>query len=270
MEVMGEARTHSRPLGRYLALMAVAAVLGAIGVITDNPILIVGAMAVSPDLLPICAACVGFVGGRPRARLQRVRDADSRHPAHLGGRLRRSPGACNAPGFSAATSRSTTAPCRAWQPHRLLDRSGRPCRRGGGDALLRDPRGGRRRGCDLGDHDPSLGAASESRWGLARFATSWGAAGVLGVNVALLLLSGTADARAAALAVGRAQADERRLTRLRRRPARPPSGRAGGRRSRSGPAAARCRARVGRRSPAPAPRRRSAMRAGERGSWCRG
>ena len=59
IEVMGEARAHARPLGRYLALMAVAGVLGAIGVITDNPILVVGAMAVSPDLLPICAACVG-------------------------------------------------------------------------------------------------------------------------------------------------------------------------------------------------------------------
>jgi uncharacterized hydrophobic protein (TIGR00271 family) len=69
IEVMGEARTHSRPLGRYLALMTVAAVLGAIGVITDNPILIVGAMAVSPDILPICAACVGIVAGRiPLAR----------------------------------------------------------------------------------------------------------------------------------------------------------------------------------------------------------
>ena len=64
VEVMGEARTYSRPLGRYLALMTVAAVLGAIGVITDNPILIVGAMAVSPDILPICAACVALVSGR--------------------------------------------------------------------------------------------------------------------------------------------------------------------------------------------------------------
>lgn len=69
IEVMGEARTHSRPLGRYIALMTVAAVLGAVGVLTDNLILIVGAMAVSPDLLPICAACVGAVAGRlPLAR----------------------------------------------------------------------------------------------------------------------------------------------------------------------------------------------------------
>jgi uncharacterized hydrophobic protein (TIGR00271 family) len=64
VEVMGEARTYARPLGRYLALMAVAAVVGALGVIRDNPILIVGAMAVSPDLLPICALCVGIVGRR--------------------------------------------------------------------------------------------------------------------------------------------------------------------------------------------------------------
>jgi uncharacterized hydrophobic protein (TIGR00271 family) len=66
IEVMGEARTYSRPLGRYLALMAVAAVIAGVGVITDNPILIVGAMAVSPDLLPICAACVGFVARRAK------------------------------------------------------------------------------------------------------------------------------------------------------------------------------------------------------------
>jgi uncharacterized hydrophobic protein (TIGR00271 family) len=66
IEVMGEARANARPLGRYLALMAVAGLLGAVGVITDNPILVVGAMAVSPDLLPICAACVGLVAGRAR------------------------------------------------------------------------------------------------------------------------------------------------------------------------------------------------------------
>jgi uncharacterized hydrophobic protein (TIGR00271 family) len=69
VEVMGEARAHSRPLGRYLALMSVAAVIAALGVIRDNPLLIVGAMAVSPDLLPICALCVALVGRRwPLAR----------------------------------------------------------------------------------------------------------------------------------------------------------------------------------------------------------
>jgi uncharacterized hydrophobic protein (TIGR00271 family) len=65
VEVLGEARANSRPLGRYVALMAVAGVIAALGVLTANTILIVGAMAVSPDLLPVCAACVGIVGRRP-------------------------------------------------------------------------------------------------------------------------------------------------------------------------------------------------------------
>jgi uncharacterized hydrophobic protein (TIGR00271 family) len=66
VEVMGQARANSRPLARYLALINVAAVIAALGVITSSSILIVGAMAVSPDLLPICATCVGIVGGRRR------------------------------------------------------------------------------------------------------------------------------------------------------------------------------------------------------------
>lgn len=64
VEVMGQARANSRPLARYLALINVAAVIAALGVITNSSILIVGAMAVSPDLLPICATCVALVGRR--------------------------------------------------------------------------------------------------------------------------------------------------------------------------------------------------------------
>lgn len=64
IEVMGQARANSRPLARYLALINVAAVIAALGVIKSSSILIVGAMAVSPDLLPICATCVGIVAGR--------------------------------------------------------------------------------------------------------------------------------------------------------------------------------------------------------------
>jgi len=64
VEVMGQARANSRPLARYLALINVAAVIAALGVISSSGILIVGAMAVSPDLLPICATCVGLVAGR--------------------------------------------------------------------------------------------------------------------------------------------------------------------------------------------------------------
>ncbi|MDQ2699829.1 MAG: DUF389 domain-containing protein [Actinomycetota bacterium] len=63
-EVMGQARENSRPIARYVVLMMVAGCIAAMGVLTDNGILIVGAMAVSPDLLPICATCVALVGRR--------------------------------------------------------------------------------------------------------------------------------------------------------------------------------------------------------------
>jgi uncharacterized hydrophobic protein (TIGR00271 family) len=64
--VLGEARANARPISRYLMLMVVAGVIAAFGVIDRNEILIVGAMAVSPDLLPLCAACVAIEARRPR------------------------------------------------------------------------------------------------------------------------------------------------------------------------------------------------------------
>jgi uncharacterized hydrophobic protein (TIGR00271 family) len=70
VEIVGQARANSRPLARYLALINVAAVIAALGVITGSSILIVGAMAVSPDLLPICAACVGLASGRSALALR--------------------------------------------------------------------------------------------------------------------------------------------------------------------------------------------------------
>lgn len=70
VEVMGAARANSWPLARYIALINVAAVIAALGVIVSSGILIVGAMAVSPDLLPICATCVGLVAGRRRLALR--------------------------------------------------------------------------------------------------------------------------------------------------------------------------------------------------------
>src|SRR5215211_2353917 len=66
VEVLGEARRQARPLARYFVLMAVAGVVAGLGVIKGNAILVVGAMAVSPDLLPLCSVCVGLVGGRRR------------------------------------------------------------------------------------------------------------------------------------------------------------------------------------------------------------
>jgi uncharacterized hydrophobic protein (TIGR00271 family) len=46
--------------------MAVAGVIAAYGVIYSNGILIVGAMAVSPDFLPIASTCIAVVALRPR------------------------------------------------------------------------------------------------------------------------------------------------------------------------------------------------------------
>jgi uncharacterized hydrophobic protein (TIGR00271 family) len=70
VEVVGAARANSWPLARYIALINVAAVIAALGVIVSSSILIVGAMAVSPDLLPICATCVGLVAGRRNLALR--------------------------------------------------------------------------------------------------------------------------------------------------------------------------------------------------------
>lgn len=65
-DVLTQARANARPVARYLVFMAVAGVIAACGVIEANSILIVGAMAVSPDLLPITATCVGLASRRPR------------------------------------------------------------------------------------------------------------------------------------------------------------------------------------------------------------
>lgn len=65
-DVVGLAGTNARLIGRYVALMAVAGVIASYGVLDTNVILVVGAMAVSPDLLPITAAAVGLIGRRPR------------------------------------------------------------------------------------------------------------------------------------------------------------------------------------------------------------
>ena len=64
-DVLGTAWLNARPIARYLAFMFVAGVIGCYGVIDNNSILIVGAMAVSPDLLPITAIGIGIVARQP-------------------------------------------------------------------------------------------------------------------------------------------------------------------------------------------------------------
>jgi len=61
-DLIGRSRANARPFAaRYLVFMAVAGVIAGMGVIYENQILIVGAMAVSPDMLPITATATGLV-----------------------------------------------------------------------------------------------------------------------------------------------------------------------------------------------------------------
>jgi uncharacterized hydrophobic protein (TIGR00271 family) len=60
------AARNSRPIARYLAFMFAAGVIACFGVVLYSEILIVGAMAISPDLLPITAVGVGLVDRHPR------------------------------------------------------------------------------------------------------------------------------------------------------------------------------------------------------------
>lgn len=65
-DLLSQAGANARPLARYVVLMAAAGVIAAFGVIYDNQILIVGAMAISPDTLPITATCTALILGRWR------------------------------------------------------------------------------------------------------------------------------------------------------------------------------------------------------------
>ena len=47
-----------------LVLFALAGVIASVGILIDSAPIVVGAMAVSPDLLPVCGTCVGIVARR--------------------------------------------------------------------------------------------------------------------------------------------------------------------------------------------------------------
>lgn len=69
-ELTMTSRQYTRAVPQYLVFMACAGVIACFGVLTSNPILIVGAMAISPDLLPMCATCVAIVNKRRRFALR--------------------------------------------------------------------------------------------------------------------------------------------------------------------------------------------------------
>jgi uncharacterized hydrophobic protein (TIGR00271 family) len=63
-EVLGRARSHAHPGLIYLLYMVAAGIVAGVGVLTGSAILVVGAMAISPDLLPISATAIGLVERR--------------------------------------------------------------------------------------------------------------------------------------------------------------------------------------------------------------
>jgi uncharacterized hydrophobic protein (TIGR00271 family) len=69
-ELAMASRQYARAVPQYLIFMVCAGVIATFGILTRNTILIVGAMAISPDLLPLCATCVGIVDGRARLALR--------------------------------------------------------------------------------------------------------------------------------------------------------------------------------------------------------
>jgi uncharacterized hydrophobic protein (TIGR00271 family) len=190
IEVMGEARTYSRPLGRYLALMAVAAVIAGVGVITDNPILIVGAMAVSPDLLPICAACVGFVARRAKLA------ARAMVTLILGILLTWAVAALVAWSLQATGILSDNFQVHdtALRGLNHIDYSTVLVAAAAGVAAMLsfETRAQAAVGVAISVTTIPASALFGVSLGLGEVSVSWGAAGVLGVNVSILLLSGSA------------------------------------------------------------------------------
>jgi uncharacterized hydrophobic protein (TIGR00271 family) len=65
-EVEHTTESESELSGAFLTFMIVATVIAGIGVLLDQPILIVGAMVVGPEFGPLAALCVGVVRRRPR------------------------------------------------------------------------------------------------------------------------------------------------------------------------------------------------------------
>jgi uncharacterized hydrophobic protein (TIGR00271 family) len=63
-EIVGRADDNARLAATYLVFMATAGVIAGVGVLTGSAVLLVGAMAISPDLLPVSASAIGIVERR--------------------------------------------------------------------------------------------------------------------------------------------------------------------------------------------------------------
>jgi uncharacterized hydrophobic protein (TIGR00271 family) len=71
--ILDRARGETRLSRWYLIFMAIAGLLAAVGLVADLPIVIVGAMSISPDLAPVSAIAVALVAGAMHHMLRGLR-----------------------------------------------------------------------------------------------------------------------------------------------------------------------------------------------------
>ena len=190
-DVLGTAWLNARPFARYLAFMFVAGVIACYGVIDDNVILIVGAMAVSPDLLPITAIGVGIVGRRPAlagralltlrwaSRSRAPRRRSSRSP-RIGSTSSRPASTCNETGVLGgltSVNDETIAVALA---------------AGVAGMLALETRASSGVGVAISVTTIPAAAYLGVAAGLGEFTTATGALGVLGTNVAMMVVGAVA------------------------------------------------------------------------------
>ena len=72
-EVVGKADENAQLASSYLVFMVAAGVIAGVGVLTGSAVLLVGAMAISPDLFPIAASAIGLVERRWLVSLRALR-----------------------------------------------------------------------------------------------------------------------------------------------------------------------------------------------------
>lgn len=72
-EIVGKADENAQLAASYLIFMITAGVIAGVGIVTGSAVLIVGAMAISPDLLPVAAAAIGIVERRLQVTARALR-----------------------------------------------------------------------------------------------------------------------------------------------------------------------------------------------------
>ena len=155
-DLLSQAGINARPLARYLVFMVTAGVIAAFGVIYANVTLVVGAMAISPDTLPITAAATALVLRRWRlaARATVSLIAGLGAACLVGGLMTFVLNTLDLlpTGFVIGQGGLSRRPLHGQH----LDADRRAGRRNRGNARARDASQLIRRRCDLRDHDPRL------------------------------------------------------------------------------------------------------------------